>query len=182
MLAQEVAKRYAHGLFRSAHDKKLTDKGYEQLADLKAYLASDATLLNFLNAPQVLEENKLKLLRDVFSRRLDRLFVEFLVVLVHKHRARFLPEIIDEFARLVEAEKGVGRVTVITVVALGDKERTRLVERLTAKLKLKIVLEEKIDPRIIGGMIVITHSEIIDGSVRHGLDLIDERLRKVKVA
>lgn len=181
MLAQEVARTYAQALFMSAKDKSLIDNGYVQMSELQKIVQGDPTLLNFLNAPHVLDEHKLALVRDVFSSRLPRLFVEFLVVLVNKNRANYLVEIIDEFIRLVEAEKGIGRVTVITALGLTDTEREQLRTQLTESLKLKIEFEEKTDQSIIGGMIVITHNEIIDGSIRHGLDLLEDKLSKVKV-
>ena len=138
MLVQEVARKYAQALFLSAKEKSLIDTAYEQFSDLKAFLVSDPTLLNFLNAPQVLDEHKLALVQDVFGNRLERLFVEFLMVLVKKHRIAFLPEVIDEFSRLVEAEKGIGRVTVITVVPLSESEKSKLIGKL-AKLSTRIM-------------------------------------------
>jgi F-type H+-transporting ATPase subunit delta len=181
MLIYEVARKYAQALFLSAQEKKLLDTVYEQLGDLKELMEKDRTLLNFLGAPQVLEATKKEMVRKVFGERIERLLVEFLLVLLDKGRVGFLVEIIDEFERLVEAEQGVGRVTVVTAVALSDSERTRLSERMAAKTGLNIVLEEKVDKSIIGGMIVVLHDEIIDGSVRHGLGLIREQLDKVRV-
>jgi len=181
MLAQEVARKYSQALFLAAKEKGLIDKAYEQFSDLKAFLETDPTLLNFLNAPQVLDEHKLALVRNVFSTRLERLFVEFLIVLVMKRRICFLVEVIDDFSRLVEAEKGIGRATITTATPLNETERRNLITRLAAKTNLKIELEEKIDTGIMGGMIVILHNEIIDGSVRRELDLLEEQLTKVKV-
>ena len=181
MIAQEVARKYAQALFMAAKDKGVIEDAHVQFEDLKKLIEKDDTLLNFLNAPQVLDEHKLELLRNVFSGRLHRLFVEFLVVLVDKHRMGYLHEIIDDFIRLVEAEKGVARVTVITAHPLNDEQRSDLKEKLIAKTNLKITLEEKVKPVIMGGMIVIMHNEIIDGSIRHGLDMIEEKLAKVKV-
>ena len=120
MLAQEVAKKYAGGLFLSVMEKGLVNQAHDQLKDLKGILSDDPTMLNFLIAPHVLEEHKLALVRDVFTDRLDRLVMEFLIVLVSKHRIGYLHEVIDEFVRLVKAERGIALVTVITVVkALG---------------------------------------------------------------
>jgi F-type H+-transporting ATPase subunit delta len=181
MLAQEVAKKYANGLFLSVKEKSMIEPAYEQLQDLENFLKGDETLLNFLVAPHVLDEHKLALVRDVFTDRIDRLFVEFLIVLVRKHRVGYLHEIIDEFVRLVEAAKGIARVTAITAVPLDDAERARLAEKLAARTGLTIELEEKVDVEIIGGMIVILHNEIIDGSIRRGLELVEESLTKVRV-
>lgn len=181
MLSQEVAKTYAHALLLSVVEKGMVDKAYDQFLSLKELVAKDKSLVNFLSAPQVLDGNKLSLVRDVFSSRMEKLFVEFLVVLVNKNRVNFLPEVIDEFARLVEAERGIGRVTVISAVELNDGERAKLKEKLHNKTKLEIILEEKVDPSIIGGMIIIVHNEIIDGSVSHGLNAVEEQLTKVRV-
>ena len=90
-------------------------------------------------------------------------------------------EIIDDFVRLAEAEKGIGRITVYTAVTLLDDERLKLKESLLVKSGLKVVLEEKIDKSIYGGMIVVMHNEIIDGSIRHGLEQVEDKLRKVRV-
>ncbi len=182
MLAQEVASKYAQGLFLAAQDKNLIDQGYEQLADVRDIVEKDASLLNFLQAPQMLEDDKLRIVSTVFTGKIEQLFVEFLLLLVRKHRAGFLTEIIDEYSRLVEAERGIGRVTVITAIPITEDERSKLKDRLARKINLKIVLEEKVKPAILGGMIVITHNEIIDGSIRHALDSFNEQLRKVKVA
>ena len=181
MLSQEVAKKYANALFLSVKEKQLTNMAYEQFGALKELIHKDKTLLNFLSAPQVLSEQKQTLIRKVFSSRIEQLFVEFLIVLVEKKRITFLSEIIDEFSRLIEAEKGIGRVTVITARPLDNAERSRLKEKMTAKTKLEIVLEEKVDRSILGGMIIILHNEIIDGSVRHGLAMLEEQLHKVRV-
>lgn len=181
MLAQEVAQRYSHALFDAAQERGILDIGYEQMADLKRIVQHDRTLLNFLTAPQVLDEHKKELVRTVFCNRLHQLYVEFLIVLVNKHRVGYLIEIIDEFIDRIETARGIGRAKVITAVPMADKEREDLKARLAAKTGLKIRLDEKVDPAIIGGMIVIMHNEIIDGSIRHGLALIEEELLKVKV-
>lgn len=181
MLAQEVARKYAHGLFLTVEERQQIDQAHQQLQQLGDYIAKDDTLLNFLQAPNVLDEHKLALVQDVFTDRIDRLYVEFLLVLIRKHRIGYLPEIVDEFIRLVEAAKGIARVTVITAVPLVDAERDKLKTRLHERTDKTIELEEKVDRAIIGGMIIIMYNEIIDGSIRRGLDLIEEGLAKVRV-
>lgn len=181
MLSQEVAKKYSNALFISLKEKNLLDDAYEQFSSLKELLDTDKTLLNFLSAPHILNEQKLSIIRKVFSSSMNELFVEFLVVLVDKSRVNFLPEIIDELKRMIEAENGVGRVTVITAVALDESERKNLSIKIAKKTGLKIILEEKVDRSIIAGMIIILHNEIIDGSTKHKLNLLEDQLSKVRV-
>jgi F-type H+-transporting ATPase subunit delta len=181
MLAQEVAQKYAHALFMSAKEKKLLDVADEQFMQLRDLLTRENSLFNFLNAPQVSEEKKLALVRKVFEGRLDRSFIEFLLVLIEKHRTKYLPAIAEELDRFIKAEKGIGKVTVITAVPLSSSEEQKLIGELAKKTGLKIELDKHVQPEILGGMITILHDQIIDGSVRHGLNDIQQQLAKVKV-
>jgi len=182
MIAHEVAKKYAHALLMTVIERNLIDLADEQMTGLRELIRRDRSLINFLTAPQILEEKKYELVRTVFSKRLERLFIEFLAVLIDKHRVRFLPDILDEFDRLLNVEKGVLKATVVSATKLDQSVYDSLKPKLAKKTGLKVEIEKKIDPAILGGMIVIMHDEIIDGSVRHGLDLIKEKLERVKVA
>ena len=77
MLSQEVAKIYANALLLSVVEKGMIDVGYDQFKSFKELIAKDKTLVHFLASPQVLDENKKSLIRDVFSSRVEKLFVEF---------------------------------------------------------------------------------------------------------
>lgn len=182
MLGPEVARKYSQALFDSAKQQNLLVQADEQFLALKAVLEKDRSLIDFLAAPQVSDDRKVALIKDVFGKRMERLFVEFLLVLAEKHRIVFLPEIVDEFDRLVKAEQGIAKVTVTTAIPLTSGEEKELTERLTRKTGMKIELDKRVDPAIIGGVIIIMHDQIIDGSIRHGLNLIWDQLEKVKVA
>ena len=181
MLAQQVAKKYSVALFSLAADKGLMDAAWDQFNALGEYLKKDKTFLDFMSAPQIPDQQKEDLVNKAFSGFMEKRFFNFLMMLVRKRRIGFLPEIIEEFDRLVRAEKGIARATCITVKPIVDNERRELIERLAKKTSLKIELVEKIDKAIIGGMIIILHNQIIDGSVRHGLSQLKNRLMKVKV-
>ncbi|HHI01999.1 MAG TPA: ATP synthase F1 subunit delta [candidate division Zixibacteria bacterium] len=181
MLAQQVAKKYSMALFSLAAEKGILDTAWEQFGSLGEYLRTDNTFLDFMSAPQIPDRQKEDLVKKAFSGKLESCFFDFLMVLIRKRRVGFLPDIIDELDRLIRAEKGIARATRITAGPITDDERQRLVEKLTQKSSLKIELEEKIDKSILGGMIVILHNQIIDGSVRYALDQLRNRLMKVKV-
>lgn len=181
MINHEVARKYAQALFDSAKTKSILANAEEQLADLLKIIKSDRTFMDFLTSPQATDESKVELVRNVFTDKMERLVVEFLIVLLEKNRIGFLVEIIDDFIHLAEAEKGIGRITVYTAVEMLEDERQKLKSSLLAKSGLKVVLEEKIDKSIMGGMIVVMHNKIIDGSVRYGLEQIEDKLSKVRV-
>ncbi len=181
MISQQVAKRYATALFLSVGHRGLIDEAYVQFGELQATLKHDASLIKFLGSPRIEEEQKLQLLQTVFGARMNRLLLEFLGVLVRKRRAMYLVNVIEEFGHLVEVYQGVARVTVTAAVSLSGDEEKRLMTTLTAKTGKKIQLDKKIDPSLIGGMIVKIDDEIIDGSVQHGLNQLEEQLNHIKV-
>jgi F-type H+-transporting ATPase subunit delta len=182
MLAQQVAKKYSTALFHIVREKGLMDLASAQFEQLDNLVKKDDTLLQFLLAPHILDQQKVALVRDVFKERLEPLFLEFLMVLVEKHRIGFLHDIIDEFRAQVAEARGIAVARVTTAVPLDDDARRRLIDRLQAKTGKTIELDEKIDRSILGGMIVILGDQIIDGSVRDQLSQLKEELMKLKVA
>lgn len=182
MVRQQVARKYGGALFAAAKRRNALTDGAQQMRVLAEMLAKDRTLLDFLEAPQIPDDKKLSLVKTVFEPRLDKLFMEFLLVLIEKHRISYLPEILEQFDHLVKADAGIIQVTVITAIPLQPAEEQKLQTVLAAKTKSKIELIRKLQPEIIGGMILLMGGEIIDGSVGHGLSLIREQLEKVKVA
>jgi len=181
MLAQQVAKKYSHALFQLAVEKNMVDAAWDQFNSLADFLKKDKTFLDFMTAPQISDQKKDALVKKVFEPRLDRVLFDFLMFLVEKRRIRFLPEIIEAFDLMVRAHKGIARATCITAEKITDDERRKLVEKLAEKTSLKIELKERIDKSILGGMIIILRDQIIDGSIRYGLNQLKNRLMKVKV-
>lgn len=162
----------------------MLDAVYEQMSSLNDILnrPEGKQMLNFLLAPNVMDDKKESLVRTVLGERIERLLTEFLVVLLNKHRIAYLGDIIQEFLQLVEEHRKMGRVKVTTAIKLTDAERSSLVRQLETKTGLKIQLEEKVDASILGGMILMLKDKIIDGSVRYELSVLRDQLNKVKVA
>lgn len=181
MIAQQVAKKYSTALFLSAGHRSLIDQAFSQFSDLKATMMKDASLLRFLSSPRVAEAEKLQVLRSVFGRLMEPLFLEFLFVLVRKRRAMYLIEVIDEFCLLVEIHRGISHATVTTALGLSAEEESRLISTLEIRTGKKIHLEKKVDPGIIGGMVVVIGDEVVDGSIKYELHQIEEQLGKIKV-
>jgi F-type H+-transporting ATPase subunit delta len=102
----------------------------------------------------------------------------FLLLLVEKERMDVLPQILVELRRMVEEIEGIERVEVTSSVALSAAQRDQLSAAIAAKTGKKIELEEKIDPAVLGGMVVKVGSTVYDGSVRTQIHQIRENLQK----
>jgi F-type H+-transporting ATPase subunit delta len=181
MIAAEVAKRYAHGLFLLAIERNLIDKLAEEMRDLDNLLSTDKSLLQFLAAPQVRDQDKFTVVRNVFSGKVSREFEEFLMHVVTKRRDAFLHDIAEEFENLVLEHKGYVRTKVVTAVPMDAKQGETLARKLEAKTDKKIMLRTAIDPSIIGGVVVYLGDKIIDMSIRHRLNVLRDDLQALKV-
>ncbi len=181
MIAAEVAKRYGRALYDSARERNLTIQGHDQLAPLIGVFRDDRRLIDYLSAPHVLEETKEELVKRIFGDRLEALFVEFLLLLVRKHRIRFLPEILEEVERLFRDDKGILQVTVTSAVILTAVEEERIREALERKTGKTIELIAKVDPSLIAGLIVKIGDDVVDGSVKHQLASLKDELERVRV-
>jgi len=181
MIESRVARRYATALFRTA---KRIDQVDRILGDLKAIadlLRKDLNLKNFLEAPQILDQYKRELITTAFKRLISEALFSFLVLVLDKHRIEYLLAMDKEYERLVKEDQGILLTYVITARALDTVFRNRLKQELEKETGKKVEMILKIDPKIIGGIIVILGNKIIDRSIRHQLDELKEEMLALTV-
>jgi F-type H+-transporting ATPase subunit delta len=176
-----VAGRYAQALFGAALKEHLEEPVLEDLESLRSFYTRDDRLQNFLEAPDVLTEHKVSLLRDVFGGKVHELVIRFLLLMLEKKRIQHLPLAVDEYQALVEQRIGLVRAQVITAVPLDPEMAEKLRRRLEQMTAKKIRLEPRTDPHILGGVIVRMGETMIDGSVRRSLEGLRERLLSARV-
>lgn len=182
MQAEQISRRYAAALFGVVTERNMLAQAEQELGQLDALLKADPTLMNILQAPDILDQEKESLLRRVFANRLSPVFIEFMQLLLDKHRIGYLHGMIEHFLGLAAESRGQLTARVTTAVTLTDDERKKLKEQLQTKTAKSIELDETVDPRLIGGMIVVLKDRIIDGSIRHQLSLLRDELMKATTA
>lgn len=181
MIESQIARRYATALFKTA---KRVDQIDEILEDIKAIadlLRKDPNLKNFLEAPQILDQYKRELITTAFKHLISEALFSFLVLVLDKHRIVYLLAMAAEYERLVKEDQGILQARVITTRALDPVFKNRLKEELEKNTGKRIEMLLKIDPQIIGGMIVILGNKIIDQSIRRQLDELKEEMLALRV-
>lgn len=181
MRDRKVATRYAGALLASAKAAGVLDGVAESYASLREMQISQSALRVFLDSPQVPTQEKKELLRNVFAGRLEPLLLDFINLLLDKNRIENFRDIGEEFARLVELERGVMRARVTTAVALPADLEQQLRAKLAALTGKTMILEKRVDPAVIGGVKVVMEDKILDGTVRANLDLLRKTLEKAPV-
>lgn len=157
-------RRYARAAFEVALSHNELDRWEKDLADLGPLMA-DADFSALLVAPQVPLSVKLDgvrtLLRDVSPRVRN-----FVSVLVAHGQASGFARMAAEFARLADEKRGVARADIVTAVPVDPERRRRIADSLSAIVGQKVLMTERVDPAIVGGVVARVGDRLIDGSTR----------------
>lgn len=181
MDAQLIARRYANGLFELTQERQASDEVQRDFEDLASLLTADRSLLTFLAAPQLVDDDKHAVVEKVLKGKVSEYLYNLMQLLVAKHRTDFVVEIADEYEKLYNDSRGIVLTRLITAVKLTDAELDAIKTKIMKLTGKQIDLEPEVDEKIIAGAIAIVGDKIIDRSVRHELEVLRERLLELKV-
>jgi F-type H+-transporting ATPase subunit delta len=142
------------------------------MQQLREAFDSVEELRSLLENPEIESAMKADVLARVAAGSDDEV-VNFLRLLAEKGRAGELPEIVDELDALVAAEQRILDVELTTATELSEKEFGRILGRIEEASGRKVQATRKVDPDLIGGLVLQAGSMRLDASVRGRL----ERLR-----
>lgn len=170
---------YAEALFELCKERENLDEVHSELSWLSEVFEKNEDLLKFLYAPTVETSDKKNVLKNVFEGELSKTAFDFLCVVVDKKRIKYLAKIIESFNALYNEEKNILEVTAITTIPLSESLREKLIKKLENVSQKTIVLTEKIDKSIIGGIVLEYRNTQIQGSIKHKLDELRARINSV---
>jgi F-type H+-transporting ATPase subunit delta len=165
------ARRLAEAAFDVARSSETLDIWEEQIAEVSAIL-SEARLRRAFASPVMAREQKESMLLGAFP-DLDVRVRNFLALLVRQDKIDLLPDILTTFHELLNKQRGIQIIEVTSAEPLDQADRDRVAERLASYLGKEVVIEARVDPSIIGGLVARIGDMVLDGSVRGRL----ERLR-----
>jgi F-type H+-transporting ATPase subunit delta len=174
--ASTTAKTYAGVLLDIGRAKNTLDLISEELAAFSSVVKSEDLFRLFLGVPGIGPEEKKAFLQKTLSGKFSSDFVNFLCVLIDNDRQGEIGEIEDAYRSLLDEEKRSARVTVVTSVPCDDALRAKISAALGKHYDRTIVLEEEVDPSILGGVILKAGDTVIDGSVLTRIRAMKEKL------
>jgi len=132
-------------------------------------ISAHPRLEGVLRAPQIAEREKRALLTRLFRKRTHALIHELLQLLLEKKRFAILAEIGLAYREMLAVRGGIQRTQIVTAVPLPADLAAQLEQRLAAISGKTVALETRVDPQILGGVIVRMGDGVMDGSVRRRL-------------
>jgi F-type H+-transporting ATPase subunit delta len=172
---------YARVLFGLAAEENHLDAVRDDLLLLLILVERDPEFMRVLVSPYFSQDYKRQLLYRVFSERVTPLTLEFLVTLVRHRRTTILQPIVDLYEQLWDRHNGLTDVTV-TLAKPPDEEEIHSFSRdIESALGGVTRLKVRLDPKILGGVVIRYDDRVIDNSLRGRLDqAVRQILQRVK--
>jgi len=170
---EEIAQVWARALFEVAKEEDLLDEVREQLRAFAAALNENRDLAVFFFSPYFSTEEK----KDGLGRAVidaQPVLVNFLEALIERHRMPAIFRITARYEVLWEDERDLLPVEVTSAIELDESTVGSIGDRIGEQTKRTVELSSKVDPDILGGIVLRVGNVILDASIRSRL----EQLRK----
>lgn len=161
--------RYANALFEVAEPKNKVDEYISDLKQVDELIKSNDELYQITVHPQISTSRKKEVFASIFGDKIDKELLSFLLILIEKKRITELQGIILEIEKVRLEYNNQVTAVVKTVIPLSDSQKTSLIDKLKAKYKKSIILQEIIDNSILGGVYVRVGDDVIDGTIKNKL-------------
>ncbi len=166
---EELAQVYARSLFEVAREQDKLDLLREQLGQFADALAQNRDLELFFFSPYFATAEKRSSLSKLLQGADERL-LSFLGLLIENHRMPVIFRIRREYERLWEQEKQLLPVVLTSAVALDEQTVADLSARIGERTGRTVQLTTKVQPDILGGIVVRIGNSILDASIRNRLE------------
>jgi len=174
---EEIAQVYARALFEVATDRGDVDAVREQLGQFAAALESDRSLATFFFSPYFSTEEKKDGLRKAVQGA-DESVMNFLELLIEKHRVPAIFRIQREFDRLWREENKLLPVQVTSAVRLDAQTVESLGRTIGERTGRKVELTATVEPDILGGIVLRVGNSILDASIRNRLETLRKQVAR----
>ena len=179
MIKYKVANRYSEALFEVAKEENKLEKIMNDISIFNELFQTSKEFRIVMETSAVSREEKKEIIEDISKKfNFDKAFVNFLKLLIDKNKIKFIPTIQEVFRKKFRDFVGIADYEVISAIDLDSNIINDIKKKLEEKTGKKIELSTKVNPEIIGGLIVKTEGLIYDGSLKSHLLKIKEKILK----
>ena len=175
---EEVVSRYAAALVSVAKEEQKLEQYKLAVLSMRETFASNPELLKFLKSYFVTNENKEKVVEELTKEFGLKNLTNFMKLLVLKHKIYLFKDIASEITKGINYELDVYEGFVYSTEPLEKAKILKISEVISQKIHKKVELKNKIDERLIGGVKVVVHDHVFDGSIKYKLETMKEQLKE----
>lgn len=175
-----LAGRYALALIDLADEKKQLDGVADDLRGLQAAIAESEDLRRLIRSPLFSRGQQQKAMESLLEKfGMTGLTRNFVLLVTQNRRLFALPGMIDAYLQELARRRGEIAAQVTSAHELSDAQRKALHEALKGAVGAKVQIDHKVDPGLIGGLIVKVGSRMIDNSLRGKLQRLQIAMKGV---
>lgn len=176
-----VARRYAQAFFELMAEKGLLERAEEDLKGVVGLVQEVKELQQLLAHRGIPAGEKKELLRRIFAEKIAPLTMNFLLLLCDRRREAYLPEIYRHFHALALEARGIAEAEVRSAHPLSEEQLEALKTRLAQVTGREIRLEQRLEPELIGGLVVKIGDRVFDGSIAQRLNRLKEHIKNLRI-
>jgi F-type H+-transporting ATPase subunit delta len=166
-ISAKVVEPYAEALISLAQEQNIANEIGDNIRSIVSLLSESSEFKSFLENPLLKAEEKKAVLRAIVGEEINHYLLNFLLLLVDRRRIIFIEGICQKYLELLRKLNNAVLAEVTSAVRLYEGEAERLsqkIKQLTGAATVEIVT--KVDPDIIGGVIIKVGSQVYDASLR----------------
>ncbi len=165
-------------MFELANEQGVLDQVATDLDKLDRTIAENSELARLIASPVVTREQQAGAISQVAQKLdLSEITRNFLGVLASKRRLFALPSIVESFRARLAEHRGEVAAEVVSATKLDPKQVAALQDAVNAHTGKKVRLDTKVDPSLIGGLVVTVGSRQVDASLKRKLQQLDVAMR-----
>ena len=177
MLKGATARRYAGAVFELGVESNSLDSWRADLGRLAEYFGNKR-LQFVLREPKIPLERKEQVVRDLLEGKVQAQALSLALLLVERNLVDHAPLIYTEFEKRYNEYKGQAVAEITTAIPLDDDLRRQVIGELQQMTGKRILLQERIDPSILGGAIARVGDTLIDGSLKRRFALLRTQIAR----
>lgn len=172
----ELSKEYAQSLFTLGVEENRQNEYSEALNTVCDVFRENPEYFLLMSSPDIPDEEKNRLLNEAFSDFIPEYVTAFLKLLCEKHHINELFDCNSHYSDLLKAFEKISEARIISAVPLTDSEKEKIVKKLEAITKHKVLAVYEQDSTFLGGLKIYIDGNIIDGTVKYELSKVKEAL------
>ena len=175
-IVEGVAGRYASALFELANESSKVSDVEKDLVTFQGLLDESPDLVRLVRSPVIAADDQARAIAVIIDKAgIGGLAANFLKLISRNRRLFVIQDIIKAYRTLAAKERGEIAAEVTSAVPLSDEQVAALKETLKASMGKDVTLQSRVDPSLLGGLIVKVGSRMIDSSLK-------TKLQNIKVA
>ena len=181
-MAKLISKTYGEALFELAIEENRMDEFLEEAELALRVIRENPEFSAMMNHPRIDQDEKVRVVENVFGGRLSREITGLLRLIVQKDRYKETEEILCWFIDQVKQEKGIGKAYVKSAMPLSDVQKKQIEQRLLDTTSYKeMEMSYETDPALIGGLTIRIGDKVVDSSISHKLADLKRELLKIQI-